>query len=148
MAIGSRVCSALVGVIGLWLVGEIAIAAPIRPEKDKDEGYSKKLVGTWLYKDDKANGALITDITFEFKSDGGLKVSVTQVGVTLNGSWKTVKENGKTLTVDIEMTQEGLVGAGGGPQKRTLSVTFEDIDTVVVSAVGEKEEPRTLRRKP
>jgi hypothetical protein len=80
-------------------------------------------------------------------SDGGLKMSIDGLGVALNGTWKTVKELGKTLTIDIEISQDGL-GGGAAPQKRTLSVVFEDRDTVVISAVGEKEDPRTLKRKP
>jgi hypothetical protein len=148
MAFGWRVSSTLIGAVALWALVDAssAVAAPIRPEKDKDVEYGKKLVGTWVYKDDAKNGGPSSDFTIEFKAGGGLKMSVDQGKFELSGTWKSVKEDGKSITIDVELSLDGP--AGMKSQQKTLSIVFEDGDTIVISAVGDKADPRTLKRKP
>jgi hypothetical protein len=150
MAISSRLSFALIGAVALSVIGEVrnGTAAPIRPEKDKENAYAKKLVGTWVYKDDGAKGGASIDFTIEFKADGDLKMSVAQGQFEVSGTWKAVKEEGKTVTIEAEMTLQGVGGGAGARQQKTLSVVFEDADTIVITAVGDKPDPRTLKRKP
>jgi hypothetical protein len=126
-------------------------SATTGPGKPADETYGKKLVGVWEGtpegKDDFPG-----PITFEFKADNSLKMTLgaaEKKSFEMTGSWKLVKEEGKTLTLDSEMTSP--FDDPKGPkktQKKTLSVVFDDADTITISEVGEKPNPLKLKRKP
>jgi hypothetical protein len=115
--------------------------------KGGDELYSKKLVGVWEGKEEGKGGDKDETITVEFKADGGFKVAMGPFDLV--GTWKLVKEDGKTVTVDTEVTFPGFGDekAKGKSDKKTLSVVFEDANTVVMSKVGEKPDPLKLKRK-
>jgi hypothetical protein len=114
--------------------------------KPADETYSKKLVGVWEGTEEGAKGDKPETVTFEFKADTGLRVAAGPIELT--GTWKVVKEEGKTLTVDTEMSFPPLGDpkAAPKPDKKTLSVTFEDANTIVVTPT-DKHDPKKLKRK-
>ena len=144
MVFACRCGSVLLGAVVLLAHGfdRRAMAAPERPEKGKDDTYSKKLVGTWEAMEPAKDGGKAETITIEFKADGNLKLVMGPFELT--GTWKSVKEEGKTLTVETEAT---LAGFDGKAQKKTFSVVFEDANTIVMSRTGEKPDPKTLKRK-
>ncbi len=108
--------------------------------------YSKKLPGVWEGTED-VGGGKSENVTVEFKPDGGF--SVVMGPFAMKGTWKLVKEEGKKLTIDTEVTFEGLGNPKepAKPDKKTLLVAFEDADTIVMSKVGDKPDPRKLKRK-
>jgi hypothetical protein len=136
----------LVVAIGLWVLGDApgAAAAPIRSEKGKDVTYAEKLVGTWVSADDDHDGKVRFDKIVEFSADGGL--NMTDGPADVSGTWKAVKEEGKTLTIESAIW---LFGFGDRlPNKKTFLITFEDRDTIVMSMAGDRPNTRKLKRKP
>src|SRR5262249_16394814 len=126
------------------------------PGKPGDETYAKKLVGVWEGSPEGKDAAF-GPFTMEFKADNGFKFAMGPSGkdqLAMTGTWKLVKEEGKTVTVETE-TENPFAGIGGakdakGPaktDKKTLSVAFEDANSIVVSKVGEKPEPIKFKRK-
>jgi hypothetical protein len=106
-----------------------------------DDGYGKKLVGVWEGKDKEET------MTVEFKADGGMKISMGPI--ELKGTYKVVKEDDKTVTFDAELAFEGFGDpkAPAKADKKTLTATFEDANTIVMQHVGDKPDPRKLKRK-
>jgi hypothetical protein len=121
-------------------------SATTGPGKPGDETYAKKLVGVWegtVVKDDKSETFMI-----EFKADGGFKVASGPA--ELAGTWKVVKEEGNTVIVDTVIGSVGL-GELKGPNTKsdtkTVSFVFEDANTIVMTHLSVKQEPKTLKRK-
>ena len=111
-----------------------------------EEPYGKKLVGVWEGSEELAPGKSET-VTVEFKADQGFKVAMGPFDMT--GTWKLLKEEGKTVTVETEVTMPAF-GEAKGPgksDKKTFTVAFEDADTVVMTEVGGKPDPKKLKRK-
>jgi hypothetical protein len=112
------------------------------------DSYGKKLVGVWEGKPEGADapkGLPDLKITMEFKADGGLKMAIGPFETT--GTYKVTKEDGKTVTLDTEVTSAALgESKGTGTNKKeTLTAVFEDADTVVISKAGDM--PIKLKRK-
>jgi hypothetical protein len=114
--------------------------------KGAEEQYGKKLVGVWEGSEELAPGKSET-VTVEFKADQGFKVAMGPFDMT--GTWKLVKEEGKTVTVETEVTMPGFgeEKKPGKSNKQTFTVTFEDANTVVMAEVGGKPDPKKLKRK-
>jgi hypothetical protein len=114
-------------------------------------GYGKKLVGTWEGGgDDGTPLGKLSAMTVEFKADGGLKVAMGPIELT--GTYKVVKEDGKVLTVDSEMSFAGFgeIKVEGKDKektdKKTFTITFEDDDTITMNPT-DKPDPKKLKRK-
>jgi hypothetical protein len=148
MYIASRVkvillCAAVVGAVGYDPFSATVFGAP---QKNAD-GFSKKLVGIWEgtdddFKDKDGKGGVVT---VEFKADGKLKINLGPFDLT--GTYKVAKEDGKTLTVDTEVSLAGFPGKGESKSdKKTFSITFENDNTIVMSPT-DKKDPKTLKRK-
>jgi len=118
---------------------------PTTPPKSEGGVYAKKLVGTWEASEDVGGKAEI--ITAEFKTDGGFKMLMGPFEI--KGTWKLVKEEGKTVTVSTEAALEGLGDPKAPPKmdKKTLKAVFEDDNTVVISKEEGKPEPLKFKRK-
>ena len=115
-------------------------------------GYGKKLVGTW----EPAAGTAEKDNPFgsptiEFKADGGFRIAVGSE-IEMTGTYKVVKEDGKVVTVEAEMTGGKFGGMKIDPKekkddsKKTFTVTFEDDDNITMSN-PDKGSPDKLKRK-
>lgn len=111
-------------------------------------GYGKKLVGTWEGGDDATPLGKMGVVTVEFKADGGMKMVVGPIDIT--GTYKVVKEDGKVLTVETELTMAGMgdlkMGTKDKDKKQSFTVTFEDDDTITMSPT-DKPDPKKLKRK-
>jgi hypothetical protein len=133
--------------IGVAIVSAGCDKSPVTgPGKPADETYAKKLVGVWEgteVKDDKSE-----TFTIEFKADGGFKVASGPA--ELAGTWTVVKEEGRTVTVDTVIGSVGL-GELKGPNTKsdtkTVSILFEDANTIVMTHLSVKQQPKTLKRK-
>ena len=122
-----------------------APGGPSVPPKADAALYSKKLVGNWEATEDI--GGKAETITMEFKADGAFKLVMGPFDI--KGTWKLVKEEGKTVTVSTETTFEGF-GDPKAPAKantKTLIAVFEDANTVVISQEGNKPDPKKFKRK-
>lgn len=119
-------------------------AAPSKAGGGEDS-YGKKLVGAWEGKE--KFGDKEEPVSLEFKADGSMKMSMGPF--EMKGTYKVVKEEGKTVTLDTEMTIEGFGDpkAPAKPDKKTLKATFEDANTVVLEKIGEKPDPLKFKRK-
>jgi hypothetical protein len=115
-------------------------------------GYGKKLVGTWEASAPSGENnpfAKLGSMTVEYKADGGLRIAMGPIEMT--GTYKVVKEDGKVVTVEAEMTG-GKMGdlkmdpKDKGESKQTFTVTFEDDDTITMDP-KDKPEPMKLKRK-
>lgn len=107
--------------------------------------YSKKLIGTWEATEEV--GGKAQTITAEFKSDGGFKIDLGPFD--MKGTWKLVKEEGKTVTISTEATIDAFGDEKAPPKsiKQTLVAVFEDANTVVISNEGDKPDPKKFKRK-
>lgn len=125
--------------------GAAVPGGPTAPPKADAALYSKKLIGTWEGSEDI--GGKAETITAEFKADGGFKIVMGPF--EMKGTWKLVKEEGKTVTVRTETTIEGFGDPKDPPKmdKKTLKAVFEDDNTVVISKEGEKPDPLKFKRK-
>jgi hypothetical protein len=141
--LGSTAFGALV-VFSLAFMGD-STAAPIKPEKGKGDEYSEKLIGVWEGTDVRNNQQV--SYTIEFKAGGGLKFELPG-GHELEGTWNRTKEDGKTVTVDAEVSWADDGNTKGGNHKVTFLVAFENANEVMISAVGDKSDPKKLKRKP
>jgi hypothetical protein len=122
-------------------------SATSAPGKPPDERYSRKLVGVWEGTEEVGKGDKPETVTVEFKADNGLRIAMGPFEMT--GSWKLVKEEGKTVTIDTEVTLAGFPGGKDQqkPDTKTLNIVFEDANTIVMSHVGDKPDPKKLKRK-
>jgi len=127
------------------------------PGKPGDETYAKKLVGVWEGSPE-GEGAKLGPFTVEFKADNGFRFAMggpsEKDQLAFTGTWKVVKEEGKTVTVETE-TENPFAGLGGAKdgkglaktEKKLLSIAFEDANSMVMSKVGEKPDPIKFKRK-
>jgi hypothetical protein len=125
--------------------GSAATGAPAPAKGGGDEAYSKKLVGVWEGKEDL--GGKEETATMEFKGDGTM--SITMGPFELAGTWKLVKEDGKTLTVDTALTPKGFPDpkGEGKPDKKSFSIVFDNADTITMSKLEGKSDAKTFKRK-
>ena len=122
-----------------------SIAAPIKPEKEKGDENSQKLIGVWEGAEVRNNEQV--SYTIEFKAGGGLKF-VLAGGHELVGTWNRIKEDGKTVTIDAEVSEPDNGNGISGVHKVTFLVAFENANEVAISAAGDKADPKKLKRKP
>jgi hypothetical protein len=115
------------------------------PGKTADESYGKKLVGVWEGTEEMAPGEKPETVTVEFKADGGFKVAMGPFDMA--GTWKLAREEGKTVTVETEVTAPDFGQGKGKADKKTFTVVFEDANTAVMTQVGGKPDPKKLKRK-
>jgi hypothetical protein len=137
----------------VWVLFATAIAAAgcdksgTTGAKPADETYAKKLVGVWEIMDEEMKSAKGEAMTAEFKADGGFQIMMgAQQFAT--GTWKLVKEEGKTVTVEADIA-DPFAEPGKGPvkhQTKTFSIVFEDANTAVMSEGG-KPRPGKIKRK-
>jgi hypothetical protein len=113
------------------------------PGNPVDAGAAKKLVGVWESVEDAKKGGLDEKVTVEFKKDGGL--SFVMGPIELTGTWKVAKDEGKTMTIDAEMTMKGPGDPGKSTQK-TFKIDFEAGDTMTMSPT-DKPDPKKFKRK-
>jgi hypothetical protein len=111
------------------------------------EAYGKKLVGVWEGTEEGAKGDKPETVTVEFKADNTLRIAMGPFELT--GTWKVTKEEGKTVTIDTEVTFPGFPEMKDKPKadQKTFNVVFEDANTIVMSQVGDKPDPKKLKRK-
>lgn len=107
------------------------------PTKPSGDGYSKKLVGVWEGKENLGDKEF--KVTIEFTTDGSLKVQMDELA--MKGTYKVVKEEGKTVTIDTEMAFEGAPA-----QKKKMTAIFEDADNITMSPT-DMPDPKKLKRK-
>jgi hypothetical protein len=143
MSMTSRFAAVLLGVALVSAGCDKSSTTP--PGKPADETYGKKLVGVWEGTDPEMKGPKGESMTMEFKADGGFKVALGPDPI-ITGTWKLAKEEGKTLTVDTEASF-GDPKAPGKPEKKTMSIVFEDENTIEVSQGGGKAKSEKLKRK-
>src|SRR5262245_59613065 len=76
------------------------------PGKPADSGASSKLVGTWESVEEAKKGEPDLKATMEFKADGGITITMGNPPMTLEltGTWKMAKDDGKTVTIDTDLT--------------------------------------------
>jgi hypothetical protein len=113
------------------------------PGNADGEAYSKKLVGVWEGTEEMMPGDKPESVTVEFKTDGGFKSAMGPFD--MSGTWKLLKEDGKTVTIETEVTLKGF--GEGKTDKKTFTIVFEDGNSVVMSRAGDKQAPKKLKRK-
>ena len=130
-------------------VGAVLVCVLLLSAGGCSEPFSKKLVGTWEGSEDL--GGKAETVTMEFKPDGGLRLAMGPFEMT--GTYKVVKEDGKTVTLDTEMTGLNIGGEKLGDEKtkpkgdkKTVTVVFEDDNTISMTSDG-KPETKKLKRK-
>jgi hypothetical protein len=112
------------------------------PGKPGDSGASDKLVGVWESVDAPKKGEPDDKSTVEFKKDGGLSIAMGPFEMT--GTWKLTKEEGKTVTIDTEVTVKGF--PEGKSDKKSFTIVFEDANTMVMSP-ADKPDPKKFKKK-
>jgi hypothetical protein len=122
-----------------------------------------KLVGTWETEPEQAevNGKKVgkpMSMTAEFKENGELKLDVI---FELKGTWKAVKEEGNTLTIDTEVempdfkfeatTKDGKTveksQESTKKERKTFTITFDGPDAMTMADTGDKPLPMKFKRK-
>ena len=122
-----------------------------------------KLVGTWQTEPEQVevNGKKVGEpilATAEFKQNGELKLDLL---FELTGTWKAVKEEGNTLTIDTEVevpdfkfeatTKDGKTVQKSEESKKkerkTFTITFDGPDAMTMTEVGGKPDPMKFKRK-
>jgi hypothetical protein len=120
-------------------------SATTGPGKPGDETYAKKLVGVWEGSEDF--GGKSETVTIEFKADNTMKIAMGPIAMV--GTWKVVKEEGKTVTIETEVTLDipELKGKDTPkPDKKTLTATFDDANNITMTQ-PDKPDPKKLKRK-
>src|SRR5262245_36968476 len=144
MSMSSRVAGVLFGVA---LVAAGCDKSSTTGPKPADDTYAKKLVGGWEGTEEGPKGDKPETVTVEFKADHGLKIAMGPF--ELEGTWKTIKEEGKTVTVETEVTLAGMPELKDKPKadKKSFNIVFEDANNIVMSKVGDQPDPKKLKRK-
>jgi hypothetical protein len=138
-------------------------SSPPTPDGQTPGPSGAKLVGTWQTEPEQVevNGKKVgkpMSMTAEFKQNGELKLDVI---FELTGTWKAVKEEGNTLTIDTEVGMpdfkfEATTKDGKTVQKseesmkkerKTFTITFDGPDAMTMSDVGDKQKPMQFKRK-
>jgi hypothetical protein len=110
------------------------------PGKPADETYAKKLIGVW--EGTEEFGGKTGPFTIDFKADNSVNISGV---MQLVGTWKVLKEEGKTVTLEWDIYPPDLPDAKG--KKKTFSMEFQDPNTIAMSKLEGKPDTRTLKRK-
>jgi len=115
------------------------------PGKPQDETYAKKLIGVW-----EGTDKVFGPVNVEFKADNGVAMTLgakDKDPLQMTGTFKVVKEEGKTVTIETEVAPN-IPGAKEKleAKKKTSTVTFDDADNITLTIPGE-EEPKKLKRK-
>ncbi|HKB03181.1 MAG TPA: hypothetical protein VKD90_13225 [Gemmataceae bacterium] len=140
--------------VGVVLLGA-AIAFAAGCEKSSTTGgageaYSKKLVGVWEGKEDLGGKEMTVNV--EFKDGGGIKITLDAGGkepLEMSGTWKLVKEEGKTLTVETQMAldiPELKEKVPGKTDTKSFTIVFDDENSITMTQVG-KPDAKNLKRK-
>jgi uncharacterized protein (TIGR03066 family) len=118
-------------------------AAPGKPA-DSDAG--KQLVGVWESVNEPKKGEADDRATVEFKADGGLTITMGSPPMTfeMTGTWKMAKDEGKTVTIDTDLTLKGF--PDGKSDKKVFKITFDDADTMTMTP-ADKPDPKKFNRK-
>jgi hypothetical protein len=113
---------------------------------------SDKLVGVWESveeakkdepkKDDAKKDGPDDKATVEFKKDGGLSIAMGPFEMT--GTWKVAKDEGKTVTIDTEVTVKGF--GEGKSDKKSFKITFDDDSTMTMTPT-DKNDPKKFKKK-
>jgi hypothetical protein len=122
-------------------------SATTGPGKPGDETYGKKLVGVWEGTEEGKKGEKPETVTVEFKADNTMKIIMGPFA--LAGTWKVAKEEGKTVTIDTEVTLDiPELKEKDKPKadKKTFTVTFEDANNITLTPT-DKPDPKKLKRK-
>jgi hypothetical protein len=111
------------------------------PGKPADSGAGDKLVGVWESVEEAKKGEPGDKETVDFKKDGGLSIMGP---FELTGTWKLAKDEGKTITIDTELTPKGF--EKGKSDKKTFTITFDDANTMTMTPT-DNPSPRKFKRK-
>jgi hypothetical protein len=122
--------------------GTTTTAAPGKPA---DASAGSKLVGVWESVEEAKKGEPDDKSTVEFKADGGLTITMGSgpMAFEMTGTWKMAKEEGKTVTIDTDVTLKGFEGKS---DKKVFKIVFEDANTITMSQ-ADKPDSRKLKRK-
>lgn len=101
-----------------------------------------KLAGVWEGAEEPKKGEPDFKSMVEFKNDGGL--SMVMGPFDLTGTWKLAKDEGKTVTIDTEMTAKD--DPDRKSKRMTFKITFDDDNTITMTPT-EKDQPMKLKRK-
>jgi len=124
-----------------------ASATTAAPGKPADSGAGNKLVGVWESVEGAKKGEPDDKSTVEFKKDGELSIRMDLGGkepFELTGTWKMVKEEGKTVTIETGLTPKGL--PEGKSDKKTFTISFDDPNTMTMTT-ADKPDPKKYKRK-
>jgi hypothetical protein len=119
--------------------GTTTTAAPGKPA---DASAGSKLVGVWEGVEEAKKGEPDDKSTVEFKADGGLNIAMGPFELT--GTWKLTKDEGKTLTIDTDVTPKGL--GEGKSDKKVFKIVFDDANTMTMTP-ADKPDPKKFKRK-
>jgi hypothetical protein len=140
-----RVAGVLLGIVFLSTGCEKSSTTP-PAGKPGDETYAKKLVGVWEGTEEGPKGDKPETATIEFKADNTMKIAAGPF--EMKGTWKVVKEEGKTVTIDTEMSSP-FDEPGKGPAKTkamSFSIVFDDANNITMTPTY-KNDPKKLKRK-
>jgi hypothetical protein len=121
-------------------------ATTAAPGKPADSGAGKQLVGVWESVEEAKKGGPDEKSTVEFKADGGMAITMGggPKAFELIGTWKTAKDEGKTVTIDTDVTIKGF--PEGKSDKKVFKITFDDADTMTMTR-ADQNEPKKFKRK-
>ena len=116
------------------------------PGKPGDPGAGKQLVGVWESVNEPKKGEADDKATVEFKADGGLTITMgtPPMSLEMTGTWKPAKDEGKTVTIDTDVTIKGF--PEGKSDKKVFKITFDDADTMTMTP-ADKPDPKKFKRK-
>jgi hypothetical protein len=124
-------------------------SSPSTPSGQTSELSGAKLVGTWETEPEQVevNGKKVgkpISMTAEFKENGELKLDVI---FELTGTWKVVKEEGNTFTVDTVVEMPDFKFESTKKERKTFTITFDGPDAMTMTEVGDKPDPMKFKRK-
>jgi hypothetical protein len=159
----SLVALALAAVLASAGCGKKSSPSPSTSDGQTSGPSGAKLVGTWQTEPEQVevNGKKVgkpMSMTAEFKENGELKLDVI---FELTGTWKAVKEEGNTLTIDTEVgmpdfkfeqtTKDGKTVQKSEEsvkkERKTFTITFDGPDAMTMTDVGDKPDPMKFKRK-
>jgi hypothetical protein len=112
------------------------------PGKPAESGAGKQLVGVWESVEEPKKGEPDDKATVDFKGDGGM--SIVMGPFELSGTWKIAKDEGKTVTIDTDLTVKGL--GEGKSDKKSFKIVFDDANTMTMTP-ADKPDPKKFKRK-
>ena len=142
MSMSWRVAGGLLGVVFLAAGCEKSSTTSGKPG---DETYAKKLVGVWEGTEEGPKAGKPETVTVEFKADNTMKIAMGPF--EMKGTWKVAKEEGKTVTIDTEVTLDiPELKDKQKADKKTFTVTFDDENNITMTPT-DKADPKKLKRK-